>query len=283
MNRKMAAWCLVVASLVAGACGGGESAREVVADAPQKTVEKRSSRLAVEAVTRSPERSVTILGDGVFDFAAGRGRVSLDLSTVGLLGRKAEILIFGDVFYLALPIEIPEAGGRPWLKLDIKDAELLTDVNLGAISQLANYDPTAAVQFLRGVPNDVQEAGEEDVRGIETDHYKARLDVQALPGRVPEQAQDDVARMRDVAGARFIPTEAWVDDEGRLRRVRQSLDLSNVRTRTPSGRPFSGTQVTTFDLFDFGVKVDVAEPPADQVALLSDVARASMRRPPGAA
>jgi hypothetical protein len=208
MNRKLAAWCAVIASVVAGACGGGQSSREVVAEAPQKTVERRSSRLAVEAVTRSGETSVTILGDGVFDFAAQRGLVSLDLSTVGLLGRKAEMLIFGDVFYIALPIEIPEAGGRRWLKLDIKDAELLSDVNLGALSQLANYDPTAAVQFLRGVPDNVQEAGEEQVRGTDTEHYKARLDIEALPGRVPEQAQDDVARMRDVVGVRFIPTEA---------------------------------------------------------------------------
>ncbi|HEX2064778.1 MAG TPA: hypothetical protein VHE80_10200 [Acidimicrobiales bacterium] len=284
MARRLASLCVVVAaSVVAGACGGGDSAREVVAEAPEKTVEKRSSRFAVEAVTRSGEAVTTLVGEGVFDFAAQRGRLALDLTGVGLLGRKADMLILGDVFYLNFPIEIPEAHGRPWLKLDIDDATFLSDINLGALSQLANYDPTGAVQFLRGVPDDVQKAGEEDVRGTGTEHYKARLDIDALSGRVPQQAQDDVARIRDVVGVRFVPTEAWVDEDGRLRRVRQSLDLSNVRSRAPTGQPFRGTQVITFELFDFGVNVDVAEPPADEVALLSDVARALVQRPPGMA
>lgn len=283
MVRRLASLCVVVASLVAGACGGGESARQVVAEAPEKTVEKRSSRFSVEAVTRSGETVTTVVGEGAFDFAAQRGRLTLDLSSVGLLGRKADMLIVGDLFYLKFPIEIPGAGGRPWLKVDVKDADFLTDVNLGALSQLANYDPTAAVQFLRGAPDEVEQPGEEEVRGIGTEHYKARLDVEQLSGRVPQQAQDDVARIRDVVGIRFIPTEAWVDADGRLRRVRQSLDLSNVRTRTPTGAPFRGTQVTTFELFDFGVNVDVAEPAADQVALLSDVVRALVQRPPGMA
>lgn len=64
-------------------------------------------------------------------------------------------------------------------------------------------------------------------------------------------------------GVTRLPCEAWLDDDGRLRRLRYTLALDQSPTMgTAAG---SGEVETTVEYYDFGRPVDVAPPPADQV------------------
>lgn len=96
--------------------------------------------------------------------------------------------------------------------------------------------PDRILSVLRASSKEVEEVGHEEVRGVETTHYRAHLDPQKYElysdGEPTEQVVD-----------------AWVDDAGLVRRLSM-----------PEG---AGTM--TFELFDFGVKVEVEAPPADEI------------------
>jgi hypothetical protein len=96
--------------------------------------------------------------------------------------------------------------------------------------------PERILSVLRASSKEVEEVGREEVRGVETTHYRAHLDPQKYElysdGEPTEQIVD-----------------AWVDEAGLARRLSM-----------PEG---AGTM--TFELFDFGVKVEVEAPPADEI------------------
>ena len=60
-----------------------------------------------------------------------------------------------------------------------------------------------------------------------------------------------------------VPFDAWIDDQGRVRRLTQTLDLTApaVGTATPQKVHTS----TSIEVYDFGTTVSVTAPPADQV------------------
>jgi hypothetical protein len=64
--------------------------------------------------------------------------------------------------------------------------------------------------------------------------------------------------VRQVTGTTSYPAEAWVDDAGRVRRMK--IDMS---FNSPAGGAF--TMSMTEDLFSFGTKVRVRPPAASQV------------------
>jgi hypothetical protein len=74
----------------------------------------------------------------------------------------------------------------------------------------------------------------------------------------PEQ-RENVERVIEQSGVRKVPTEVWVDDDGRVRRMKLSYDDMQV---APGQR---GDMAMTMELYDFGVAVAIQPPPARQV------------------
>jgi hypothetical protein len=116
--------------------------------------------------------------------------------------------------------------------------------------------PTKPTDVLRRVlvaSKGTERLGTEDVRGVETTHYRAEVDSKKLieqlpPGRRPEP--------NEMAGDRLLPVDLWIDGESRLRRIRLTEELSEDD---------EAQMVMTIELFDYGVEVDVQPPPADQI------------------
>ena len=55
-----------------------------------------------------------------------------------------------------------------------------------------------------------------------------------------------------------VPTEVWLDGKGRVRRLKQTVQLASGLV--------SGTTTLVLEYFDFGAKVDATPPPADQTS-----------------
>jgi hypothetical protein len=143
-------------------------------------------------------------------------------------GGDLEVRLDGDTVYVSIgsvlgPGLRPE--GAEWLALDLRDGGYADRLLQSVLERVRDLDPTQALDRLEEADNEVVEDGSEEVRGEPTTRYRFGADVDA-----------DV----DVAG------RAWVDGEGRLRR----LELSE------------GGTTATVDLFDFGTEVDVEPPPA---------------------
>ena len=222
------------------------------------------------AVTGGPQ-TVHVGGEGVFDLQAQRGRLSFDMSSLGLPGAagRSEMILAGNVVYMKLPVESSQLQGRPWLKLDLAAVAGQSGIDLERLKQLRNNDPTGSLNFLRGVSDDVKEVGKEDVRGTETTHYTATVDLTKAAEQAPPDVRDDVQQAAQQLGTSRLPVDAWIDEDGRLRRERFSIDLSKVQTPGGGGGVPGGTLTTTVELFDFGVDVEVSEPPPEQVTDLT--------------
>jgi hypothetical protein len=115
----------------------------------------------------------------------------------------------------------------------------------------------------------VKKVGTETVRGVETTHYHASIDL----GKALDQA-DIPKSLRDAekqfeksndAGASTIPVDVFVDGDGYVRRI--SLDLENFLGDGAGSGATSGPALTeSIDLYDFGTPVNVQAPPPDQVS-----------------
>jgi hypothetical protein len=82
----------------------------------------------------------------------------------------------------------------------------------------------------------------------------------------PPDVRADVEALGRQLGTTTFPTDVWIDDDGRVRRQRLSLDLSKAAQPAGGGSVPPEVVTTTVEFFDFGTKVDVSEPPPDQVA-----------------
>ncbi len=281
--RRLLVPLLVAMALLPGACGGDEvSPAQLLASTPDKTVEKQTSKVAVD-VSSTGSPPLRFNGEGVFDYKAQRGRLRMDLSSLGLPsgagGGKADVLMAGNVLYIKLPLDPAELGGRPWLKLDLAAAAKQSGIDLeGLKQQFQSNDPTASLNALRGVSGDVKAVGTEDVRGAKTTHYTATVDLNKAAQQSPPEARASIEQLSKQLGTATFPMDAWIDGDGRLRRQRFSMDLSKVTAPGVAPGTVTGVVTTTVELFDFGTEVDVSEPPADQVSDFMTVLQQASRR-----
>jgi hypothetical protein len=157
--------------------------------APAHTRAAGSARLRLSVA----RRAVAVTGDGVVDFARGRGSLVLDLRVLGL--GSLEQRVVGRHVYLRLPDQV---GSTPsWLAVGLGNAagaDLLTSV-----------DPAAALDYLAGATGAVRR-GADDVGGVRATHY--------------------VATIRALAPA--LTVDVWLDGAGRV--VRESYGAAGFRT-----------------------------------------------------
>src|SRR5947208_2403784 len=198
--RALAAPAVVLALVLAGCGGGGTNAsnqqgqndqsnggpaQSAIAAAATKTSNAGSARVSFTATVNAPgQKVVSFDGNGSLDYRTKRGKLTYDISkligTTGLSGGngRAEVIIEDQIIYMKFPLltqQIP--GGKDWIKLDLQKLSKAQGFNLGSLAQLSQSDPTQALQYLRAASSDVQTVGKEQVRGVETTHYKLTVDL----------------------------------------------------------------------------------------------------------
>lgn len=259
---------LATVALVLAGCAQQPSAVALVAAAPTQTTGAGTARMAMTVDTEGGEQALSLTGDGAIDFEGKRGTLTMKMS--GMPGAPGgltmETRYDGTVFYMKLPEEM--TGGQlptEWVKFDLTETE-----GMAGFDQLQQMggDPTQGLEVLRGVSGEVEEVGTEDVRGTSTTHYRATVDLDKAVAEAPERARNSVRQLIEQLGTSEMPVEVWIDEEGRLRRQRQRLDLSQATGAAPAQ---GGTVTTTVEYFDFGIDVDVQPPPADQVTDLQEL------------
>jgi hypothetical protein len=268
MRRLSVLGLLPMLLLALAGCGTkAADAATIVRSAPAKTTDAKTARMALTVDGTSGTTNINATGDGVIDIVGKRGDLTMDVGQAGL--GKLHVLMFGTNFYMQLPAQLQGQipGGKPFLKIDLAAASKQQGIDLGALSQ-QNPDASSQLAFLNGAGADFKKVGTEKIRGTATTHYAGTVDLAkaAAAVKTPEQ-KTALEKAQQQLGISTFPMDVWVDGQGRMRKMTYQMDLSKAAAQ--NGSQPGGVMHATMELFDYGVKVNVTEPPPDQVTDLS--------------
>jgi hypothetical protein len=295
--RLCGASLLAACALVAGGCGGGASSGVDVAGEPisleqlaasaSTSAEASSGRFSFDLsfTFAGADEPLALSGEGAFDTASKRASFSMDMSSLAkLLGGfvagfpgadksdlpdfddpaawKIEIVQDGDVGYVRLPAidgQLPE--GKTWVRGSARDVKA-GGFDLKELDSFTQNDPRDVLEALRGLSGDIETVGSEELRGVETTHYRALVDPAQLV-RDATATNADAASIVDrlsQTGVAEVPLDIWIDGNGLVRKLALDVDVPEAT----SGQ--GGSVSLAFELWDYGERVAIDVPPAAQVA-----------------
>ncbi|MCI3272007.1 hypothetical protein [Streptomyces cylindrosporus] len=237
----------IAVCLGAAGCSGGAAAEDsrgsdavqVLHRAPGTLVDAGSSKATTSMEMATGGTRVTIRGQGVYDYRRQLGRlwVRLPQDPTGTAEHRpiTELLAPGALFMKNRGAGVP---ADKWVRVDtagLADGNLVTG---GAT------DPFAAAGLLRGTRTATY-LGKTRLAGVPVRHYRGTTE---LPAAVVK----GFAR-------RSVPFDAYLDEQGRVRKVRHEFSFVNGRQK--------GTVVvySTTLLYDFGTPVDVRLPASKDI------------------
>ena len=278
--RRLVGAAIAVAAIAAIALllfGGGKDTvpLSTVAKAAEATNTAGGFKVTVDGGITAGSRKVPLKAHGELDEKGQRGHLIFDAAGVpgvgGGAGPQIEQIIDGKVTYMKMPTLTRQLGGdKPWIRLDYAALGKELGIDISTLQQ-GNNDPRKMLAQLKAVSGEVEKLGSEKVRGVDTTHYKAKIDIRKTPDALPpeqrEAARSSVERLVDITGSSSYPVEVWIDGKDLVRRMflEYSFDV-------PSQEDKANFKMT-MELYDFGTQVEVTPPPADQVADFRELAR----------
>ncbi|MEV6118118.1 hypothetical protein AB0L59_38030 [Streptomyces sp. NPDC052109] len=211
-----------------------------------------SSQAATSMEMATGGTRVTIRGKGVYDFRRRLGRLTVVLpeDPAGTSEHQpiTELLAPGALFMKNRGAGVP---ADKWVRVDtatLSDGNLVTG---GAT------DPYAAAEVLRGTRTATY-VGRTEVGGTAVRHYRGTADLGSAARRASAENRAPLAAAAKGFATAEVPFDAYLDDQGRIRKLRQRFSFVNGRQKTPVA------VASTTLLYDFGTPADVELPrPAD--------------------
>jgi hypothetical protein len=221
--------------------------------AADRLVEAGSSKARTSMEMAAGGTRVTIRGAGVYDYRKrlGRLRVLLPQDPAGAAGRRpiTELLAPGALFMKNRGAGVP--AGK-WVRVDTRT---LSDGNLvtgGAT------DPFAAAEVLRGTRTATY-LGRTEVAGTGVRHYRGTADLGDAARRASGGNKGPLRAAAKGFATAAVPFDAYLDDEGRVRKVRHRFSFVNGQQKSPVA------VASTTLLYDFGAPVRVRLPDGDDI------------------
>ncbi|MBB4714168.1 hypothetical protein BJ965_004050 [Streptomyces luteogriseus] len=237
---------------VAGDARGGDA---VVAlrKAPDRLIGAGSSRARTSMEMAAGGTRVTIRGAGVYDYRKRMGqlKVLLPQDPAGVVERRpiTELLAPGALFMKNRGAGVPR---DKWVRVDTRT---LSDGNLvtgGAT------DPFTAAEVLLGTRTATY-VGRTEVAGTGVRHYRGTAHLGDAARRASDGNKGPLKAAAEGFATAEVPFDAYLDDEGRIRKVRHRFSFLNGQQK----RPVAVASTTL--LYDFGASVRVRLPRADDI------------------
>ncbi|MFE9612849.1 hypothetical protein [Streptomyces sp. NPDC006012] len=191
---------------------------------------------------------VTISGTGVFDYRRQLGQLTVMLpqDPTGTTEHRpiTELLAPGALYMKNRGAGVP---ADKWVRVDtatLSDGNLVTG---GAT------DPYAAAELLRGT-HTARLVGRTEVDGIPVRHYRGTADLAAAARAASAGNRAALAAAAKGFATAEVPFDAYLDGQGRIRKLRQRFSFVN-------GQQGTAVAVTSTTLLsDFGTDTDVRLP-----------------------
>ncbi|MFG3133453.1 hypothetical protein [Streptomyces tendae] len=242
------AGCSGEGAAVQGADGGDPVA--ALHRAADRLVAAGSAKARTAMQMASGGTRVTIRGEGVYDFEErlGQLKVRLPQDPAGTSEHRpiTELLAPGALFMKNRGAGVPD---DKWVRVE---TDSLSDGNLvtgGAT------DPFAAAEVLRGTRT-ATFVERTEVAGTAVRHYRGTADLARAARGASEGNRKALAAAAQGFATAEVPFDAYLDDEGRVRKVRHRFSFANGRQ---DGTGIVDVASTTL-LYDFGAAVRVRLP-----------------------
>ncbi|NHC14831.1 LppX_LprAFG lipoprotein [Motilibacter deserti] len=229
------------------ASGSAADFAQVLQASQAATMAAGTARVELTAGVGMAGQAQDVSATGAFDFAAEKGQLTVK---TGIGGQSVSVktVVAKDVIY----VQNPASPGQ-WIKQEVPQG----------IGGLASGNPAAALGTLSAATDDVQLVGKEAVRGgDQADHYTGTIDASELAKDLPQAQQDQLSAL-----GQDWPFEAWIDDEGKLRKLTLSAGGAGTAggaSSAPKPAPTDDTAgmslTVTVELYDFGTPVTVQTP-----------------------
>ncbi|MFH8221335.1 hypothetical protein ACH4C2_18725 [Streptomyces sp. NPDC018057] len=262
-KRRQASGAVVLAAgllLCAGASGcsgrgmAAEDARaaddpvQTLREAPGALLRAGSSQARTSMEMAAGGTRVTIRGEGAYDFRTQHGQLTVILpqDPAGATGHPpiVELLAPGALYMKNRGAGVP---ADKWVRVataTLSDGNLVTG---GAT------DPFAAAEVLRGTRT-ARYVGRTQVAGVAVRHFRGTADLALAADGASAAGRGALRAAAKGFATTEVPFDAYLDDQGRVRKLRQSYAFVNAR-RKGTVEVFSTTL-----LYAFGTKVTVALP-----------------------
>lgn len=289
MFRKLAP-ALVAPLLLVTACAseGDEGAVEVqtgvvaieaLRAAPDAAAEAGTAAFEMVIATSDGEQSLEFVATGVFDSDAQQMAMEMDLGA--MFAELAEssgetvpaefdepfrFVVDGTTVYLRMPMLDALTGTSGWLSATPEDLGQSTG-SLGIAS--SGYDPSMLLEVLRGVADDVEAVGEDEIRGVATTRYTATVSLAKALEQAPADQREQLEAQLDQMGAgdAKLPVEVWVDADGLPRRMTMGFDGLPAAAGAGDGASVE----ISMEFFDYGEPVEIGVPSPDEVTPFTEV------------
>lgn len=215
----------------------GPDVLRLVGSAGQTAAAAGSYRMELSFTLDGPGAKVEVAGTAELDAASGdsTGRIGLPG------GGELAFLTTGGRGYFELPAASPlRLGSKRWVGFPLSAQQALTADPLVFLSLIAEG-------------GEVREVGSDQIRGVESAHYRARLDVDAAARLAAKQQGSAVLPAEALALIKGGQTDVWISEDGLPRRLRVQLEADGLDMEFG------------FDLFEFGVEVRAVAPPSAEV------------------
>ena len=270
LRRVLSLLCLAAsASALVGCAGGDALALDPVAKAASTTANTTSSRFDFQAsLSAGSVGSFSFHGNGIYDGKNKSGWMNMHFALPAAYQLQLPSsdpsmeMIFDGSHGLVMDMrsqlfdKVVPTG--KWVKMDLGKMAKKEGVDLGAIMNANQADPSQSLRMLMA-SSGAHVTGAERIRGVETTHYSFNIDFKKL-------AHDNkqFKQLTEATGSLSAPAEAWIDAKGRVRRLTITMSLG-----AQLGTPMSMTM--TEDLYDFGARADITPPSDDLVVDLSSL------------
>lgn len=250
MRRALA---LLLLALPLTACGGDVTSIDPVAAAASKTENIAGAHFVMNARIAAEGQTVEFKGPGEIADHGKKMHMRMTMPA-GILGMKDltgknvtfEAISSGKEFYFRGG-PFAQLAGATWVVMGDDDPSF----------DLGQNDPSKMLEYLRAVSK-VEEKGSEAVRGVQTTHYEARLQIDQVADKVSPEAARALEQLSTGLGTDEIPIEVWVSDDGLVRKL------------TMNWHPAQGSFVLDMELFGFG-DVDIDVPGASETVNLKQL------------
>jgi hypothetical protein len=264
-RRLLTLLCLALSAAVLAGCGGDTFSFDPVAHAASTTADSQSARVSFTAsMDIDGVGGMSMSGAGIYDGHSRSGALNMRFTLppeaqaqLGGADPSMQMIMDGRhglVMYMRSPLF--RTLTDKWVKLDMEKLAKKQGIDLSSLMNANQADPSQALHMLMA-STDAHPVGYDRVRGVFTTHYTLNIDLARL-AKENRSLTKTLDAVRRVTGVTSYPAEAWIDDQGRVRRMKFDMSLN-----APTGGAFHMS--ISEDLYAFGVKAVIRPPAASDV------------------